>query len=132
MTIEPELFFQDKSLQAILVELAIIASKKGDAAQADVILEFLTLSGANDITLLMIRAIKGLSLKRYTEVLSLLKPQVERGGFELLPFAVLAASMAGLESELEALIVLGKNCDDQNVKTFCEHYFEEMNSGGLS
>jgi hypothetical protein len=37
---DPEVFFQDKSLQAILVELAIIASKNGDIEQADVILDF--------------------------------------------------------------------------------------------
>jgi hypothetical protein len=90
---------------------------------------FLTLNGANDITLLMIRAIKGLSLRRFTDVLNLLNPSIKNGNYELLPFAVLATSMAGLQSELEALIKLGKDCDDQNVKAFCEHYLDEIKKG---
>lgn len=125
MSASQEEFFNGQSLQTVLIELAVIAAKNGSAEHIDKLLAYLETSGTHEVTLAMIKSIKGISLKRFDEVLTLLKPLIDQGELKLLPFAVLAADMGNLATEVDALLAKGKVSGDPDILAFSENFIDE-------
>lgn len=125
MSASQEEFFNGQSLQTVLIELAVIAAKSGSVEHVDKFLAYLETSGTHAVTLAMIKAIKGISLKRFDEVLTLLRPFVDQGELKLLPFAILAADMGNLASEVDGFLAKGKASNDPDIVAFSENFIAE-------
>ncbi len=114
-----------KALQKLLAEIAILAAGQKRTTAVQNIVAYLEASDASIVSIAMIKALHGLAKQEYNEVLLLLRPLCQQGHVELLPFAAIAAKQLGLANEAEQLTQQAKATNQDALVAFADSFIEE-------